>query len=253
MNRPDAAGRMILWAVELREFDIKYRPRMAIKAQALVDFVVEFTSRVENEVDETVWMVKMDGLSNKEAGGVGVVLKTPKKDVIQYAIWLQFLTTNNEAKYEALLTGLKLTKSMGEYEAVQERMQCYLQMILHLADRFEKVNFLQILREQNGQADQLAKLASSSEFDQEGEVHIKIQTKPSTNKVEVFLVQTLENWMTPIINYLNSGDLPTDRQESRKLGLRASRFVLINELLYKRGFMLPYLRYLTKEKANCTL
>ena len=29
----------------------------------------------------------------------------------------------------------------GEYKAVQERMQCYLQMILHLANHFEKVNF----------------------------------------------------------------------------------------------------------------
>ena len=77
-------------------------------------------------------------------------------------------------------------------------------MILHLADRFKKVNFLQIPREQNGQADQLAKLASSGEFDQERVVHIKIQTKPSTNEVEVFLVQTPENWMTPILNYLNS-------------------------------------------------
>jgi len=80
----------------------------------LVDFVAKFTSRVENEVDEIVWIVKVDGLSNKEAGGVRVVLETPKKDVIQYAIWLQFLTNNNETKYEALLTGLKLTKSMGD-------------------------------------------------------------------------------------------------------------------------------------------
>jgi len=59
--------------------------------------------------------------------------------------------------------------------------------------------------------------------------------------------------MTPILNYLNSGNLPTDRQESRKSGLRASRFVLINEVLYKRGFMLPYMRCLTKEEANYTL
>lgn len=137
MNRPDAVGRMILWAIELREFNINFHPRTAIKAQALADFVAEFISREENEIDEAFWMVKEDGSSNKEAGRVGVVLETPKKDVIQYAVRLQFLTTNNEAEYKALLTGLKLEKTIraqklngysdsqlvtrqvnGEYEAV---------------------------------------------------------------------------------------------------------------------------------------
>lgn len=68
---------------------------------------------MENKVDEAFWTVKVDGSSNKEARGVGVIFETPEKDVIQYAIQLQFPTTNNEAEYEALLTGLKLAKSMG--------------------------------------------------------------------------------------------------------------------------------------------
>ena len=43
MNKPDAAGHMIHWAVKLSQFDIEYRPRTTIKEQALVDFIVEFT------------------------------------------------------------------------------------------------------------------------------------------------------------------------------------------------------------------
>ena len=43
MNRPEAAGRMIQWAIELSQFDIEYLPRTAIKAQALTDFIAEFT------------------------------------------------------------------------------------------------------------------------------------------------------------------------------------------------------------------
>ena len=31
MNNPEAAGRLALWAIELSEFDIRYRPRTAIK------------------------------------------------------------------------------------------------------------------------------------------------------------------------------------------------------------------------------
>ena len=44
MNKLEAAGRLIQWAVELSEFDIKYLPRHAIKTQALADFIAEFTS-----------------------------------------------------------------------------------------------------------------------------------------------------------------------------------------------------------------
>ena len=43
MGRPNAAGRMVQWVVELSQFDIDYRPRTAIKAQVLVDFIAEFT------------------------------------------------------------------------------------------------------------------------------------------------------------------------------------------------------------------
>ena len=32
MNKPDAVGQLIQWAIELSEFDIEYRPRQAIKA-----------------------------------------------------------------------------------------------------------------------------------------------------------------------------------------------------------------------------
>ena len=43
MNKLEAAGQLILWAIKLSEFDIKYQPRNAIKAQALADLIAEFT------------------------------------------------------------------------------------------------------------------------------------------------------------------------------------------------------------------
>ena len=39
MNKLEATGRLIQWAIELSEFDIRYQPRNAIKAQALADFI----------------------------------------------------------------------------------------------------------------------------------------------------------------------------------------------------------------------
>ena len=42
MNKLEAIGQLIQWAVELSEFDTRYRPREAIKAQALADFIAKF-------------------------------------------------------------------------------------------------------------------------------------------------------------------------------------------------------------------
>ena len=43
MSSPEAAGRMALWAIELSEFDVQYRPRIAMKGQAVADFIAEYT------------------------------------------------------------------------------------------------------------------------------------------------------------------------------------------------------------------
>ena len=59
MNKPEAARRMVLWAIELSQFDIEYHSRTAIKAHALIDFIVEFTiSDEDNAPNEAkIWTV----------------------------------------------------------------------------------------------------------------------------------------------------------------------------------------------------
>ena len=47
------------------------------------------------------------------AGGIGIVLKSPKADTLKRKVRLHHPTTNNEAEYEALLKGLELAKSLG--------------------------------------------------------------------------------------------------------------------------------------------
>ena len=43
MNKLEEAGWLIQWVVELSEFNVRYRPREVIKAQAFVDFIEKFT------------------------------------------------------------------------------------------------------------------------------------------------------------------------------------------------------------------
>ena len=52
MSKPEAAERMVQWAIRLSQFDIEYHPKTAIKAQALADFIVEFTILDEDDAPE---------------------------------------------------------------------------------------------------------------------------------------------------------------------------------------------------------
>ena len=75
MNSPEAAGRMALWAIEQSKFDIQYRPRTAIKGQAVADFIAEFTLGGNQLVEEKEqWSIHTDGSLNRRAGGAGVVI-----------------------------------------------------------------------------------------------------------------------------------------------------------------------------------
>jgi ribonuclease HI len=269
MNKPDAAGRLIQWAVELSEFDIEYRPRQAIKAQALADFIAEFTVAEEEPSEEKPnkkWEVEIDGSSVKGAGGVGVVFKTPEGHLLKHFVRLQYPTTNNEAEYEALLTGLRIAKELGattlrvqsdsqlivgqvngEYEAKEERMAKYLNFVKKIIHVFDEVILVQVPREQNTEADTLAKLASSEETTNQ---QIKVPYSPSHMQREVSPIDVSNSWMTPITKCLEEGTLPTDPVEARKLKVRSARFVLIHGVLYKRGFSFPYLRCLDKPEAE---
>ena len=59
--------------------------------------------------------------------------------------------------------------------------------------------------------------------------------------------------MNPIVAYLKDGRLLERRDDARRLRIRSARYVLIDEVLYKRGFSQPYLGCLTLDEANYVL
>ena len=63
-------------------------------------------------------------------------------------------------------------------------------------------------------------------------------------------VDSENNWTMPLISYLKTGVLPDGNNAVRKLKVQASQFVLIKDVLYKRGFSRPYLRCLIHEKTD---
>ena len=57
------------WAIELSEFDIRYKPRMAVKEQILADFIIEFTLAEPTEATSLTpnlptWRFSVDGATN---------------------------------------------------------------------------------------------------------------------------------------------------------------------------------------------
>ena len=70
------------------------------------------------------------------------------------------------------------------------------------------------------------------------------------NGMDVQEVELESNWTTPLISYLKVGILPNKKDAARKLKVQASRFILMKDILYKRGFSRPYLRCLVPEEAE---
>ena len=271
MNKLEAVGRLIQWVVELSEFDIRYQPRNAIKAQALVDFIAEFTPSYDDleEMNSKELIVHVDGSSTQYVGGICVVLQSLEGDKLRYKICLQYQTTNNEVEYESLLKGLELAKSVeaksililgdsqlimgqvnGSCEAEEERMKKYLEKVLRLVKKFKKVDFVQIPREENMEAGTLAKEASANEAVYEFD---EIQYISSIDILKIQQVESRANCMTPIVSYLKEGRLLEEKDEARKLRVRSARYILMDEVLYKRGFSYPYLRCLAPDEANYAL
>ena len=129
-------------------------------------------------------------------------------------------------------------------------MKRYLNKVVRLVKKFKEADFVQIPREENMEVDTLVKEALASEAMDEFD---KIQYLPSIDFPEVQQIEGEENWMTPIISYLKDGRPPERKDEARKLRIRSTRYVLMDEVLYKRGFSQPYLRCLAPDEANYVL
>ncbi|KAL0355701.1 UNVERIFIED_CONTAM: hypothetical protein Sradi_4017000 [Sesamum radiatum] len=73
---PELSGRMVKWAMELSEFSIEFRPRPAIKAQLLADFIVELAND-EASISTPTWSLYVDGSSTSMESRVGIVIDSP--------------------------------------------------------------------------------------------------------------------------------------------------------------------------------
>ncbi|XP_073138233.1 uncharacterized protein [Henckelia pumila] len=262
MTQPDASGRLVKWAVELGEYDVEYKPRAAIKAQVLSNFLTEVITFGQEEV----WRVFVDGASSLEGSGVGVILFSPTQEKTKVAIRLYSFRSNNEVEYEAVVAGLKLVREAGAGHVIvysdsqlvvqqvqgafsirEKRLQEYVGLIKQQGEEFSSWIIEQIPREHNAEADVLARMASSLTSIDSREV---IQQSGSVMTIEGKAeVTEEESWMTPLTKYLQTGVLLRDEAHARKLKRQVTRFTLVNKKLYRRSFQGPLLRCLAREEV----
>ncbi|KAI3678508.1 hypothetical protein L6452_37803 [Arctium lappa] len=233
LRKPELKGRLAKWSIYLSNYDMDFKPKMAIKSQVLADFVTDFSPELEeattsNELTvatlhDTNWTLDVDGSSNIRGTGLGIVLQSPQGGKIVYSIRCDFKATNNEATYEALIAGMKIAHDL---EAT----------CLHVRSDSSLVEN-QVPRDQNTQADALANLGSTlnqTTFDNIPIVHLATPSIKDDGNILVAPIEEENSWSDDIKNYLENDQLPDDRMEARKVRFKASRYVMIRGQLYRR-------------------
>ncbi|GAU18799.1 hypothetical protein TSUD_80880 [Trifolium subterraneum] len=235
--RPDMAGRMLKWLLELSEFDIRYESRKALKAQVLADFVAEMTCSPSSTDGANKWTIFVDGTSNATGAGAWIILENEEGILIEVSLALSFPTSNNQAEYEAFLAGLRLAEDvgakeikiytdsqfvasqvLGEYQAKNDNLSEYLALVKERITKFDSAEIQHVPREHNKRADILSKLASTKRKNGNKSVIQEILSHPSIQKPtrvpDINAIGDANCWMTPVYNYLAHGTLPNDEKEA---------------------------------------
>ena len=151
------------------------------------------------------------------SSGAGLVLQSHDGFLIEYAMKLDFPTTNNEAEYEALIAGLGLAGTLrvknlkvrgdskliisqvkGEFEARDDTMAKYVRLVRAVMTQFNECHVEHIPREENAKADALSKFASFEIEESSGSVYFRVL---KTRSIDVKLVAPIglgTSWIDPI-------------------------------------------------------
>lgn len=272
LHNQDATGRISKWAVELGALNLEFKPRMAIKSQALTDFIAEWTEidQKEPEVIQDHWKMYFDGSLKLGGARAGILLLSPEGKQLKYVLQILWQVTNSEAEYEALIHGLRIATTLGikrllvygdstvvinqvnkEWDCTKDNMGAYCAEVRKLERNFQGLEIHHVLRDSNIVADVLAKLGSDrakvppeifieelimpsikQPEDKEGTEPMEIDQVADQTR-QVLTVQ--KSWMQEFIDYIKDKKLPEDKTEATRVVRRSKNYVLVKDKLYKRA------------------
>ncbi|XP_074315479.1 uncharacterized protein LOC141651678 [Silene latifolia] len=163
----------------------------------------------------------------------------------------------------------------NEYVARDSKMIAYLKVATEQKLKFRSFKITQVPRNQNVEADALAMLGATFQPTELSNIPITHVLTPAiqkeleqnhpgvaahvqhVNRAGVLVSdgnqQGIADWRTPYVEWLRDGKLPEDKKGSQSFRMRASIFVLINNVLFRRSLAEPYLRCLNKKEADTVL
>ncbi|GFS36376.1 hypothetical protein Acr_00g0045620 [Actinidia rufa] len=226
LSKADISGRLSKWSIELRQFDIKFSPRVVIKGQVLAEFMAEFSPKVgvpeqnqskplrEGDYKLQDALSELQSLNRntevnpgppKENGiaelgdppeGAEVIIEPPQAD--PYSAWKMHVDRAKNSQGAGAGVVLKsLEGAVG--------------------------------RELNAHVDSLATLASVFEGEISRTVAVDIVAVSSIDEPQKPILVNTElgpSWMDLIVNYLHADELPDDKKEAHKIKIKASRRTL---------------------------
>jgi ribonuclease HI len=216
----EASTRIVKWGTELSEYIVDFERRSAIKLQVLADFVVDWTSPTQNLDEEiaTPWIVQCDGAWCHKGVGISAVVTSPAGVLIRYVARLIFAnkehSMNNTTEYEALLLALRKMKALGQQtfiirtdsKVIQEHIEKesearnpvlmkHLEKVREMESHFKGYLVQHIPRDDNNEADKLAKAATRNQ-EMPPDVFFEIIKEPSIKESKLRIINVVEtpNW-----------------------------------------------------------
>ncbi|RDY02386.1 Tf2-6, partial [Mucuna pruriens] len=252
LRKPDMAGKMVAWSVQLSEFDISFERRDGPPTDSKGE-----------------WYLSVDRLTNQSGSRAGVILEGPDGVLIEQSFHFDFRASNNQAEYEALLAGMRLARDLeariliaksdsklvtgqvnNEYQTRDPQLAKYRERAAKLAADFEKFELIHMPRDQNERADLLANLASTQRRGQLRSVIHESLEASTIDREEIWNVEEKTTWMTLLIQFLQDGRISENDEEGRRVAKEAARYSLVGQQLYRRGFPFPILKCLNKDEAK---
>ncbi|KAI5313716.1 hypothetical protein L3X38_042892 [Prunus dulcis] len=234
---------------------------------------VELPADLPNEevftIETVTWQLYFDGAARRNGAGAGLVFITPSGGLIPYSFSFLSLCSNNVAEYKAFIIGLEFSLKMhidclqaycdsqlvvrqlnGQYAVRNATLIPYHEGAKYLMSQFQGIHVSYILRSKNDKADALANLAASLMLPDERDIQITIGERyllpPAIERIEEFVDSNVItaskcdeepddlDCSLPIIEYLQHGKSPNDSRKKAKVRHRATRFLYLNDTLYKR-------------------
>jgi ribonuclease HI len=165
LSKPILHSRAGKWALALTEYSLTYQSLKSVKGQIVADFIADHSveESLPGGIKNQCWKLYFAGSSHKNGIDIGIVIISPDNTTTKHKFRINQFCSNNEAEYEALITGLEILLELGaknveikgdselvlrqltkEYKCVKESLILYLTTANVLLKRFIHVQIKHI-------------------------------------------------------------------------------------------------------------